>query len=113
MARERPGAACSSACTCTTLARSRAATARVFGLTPSYLSALAREHGEAGFSETLASIRLARARHLLRHSSAPLTEIALSCGFASADYFIRVFRRHVGTTPARLRQAPVRAAGQQ
>jgi AraC family transcriptional regulator len=56
--------------------------------------------------ETLASfvkrVRLERAISLLSHRpGASLTEIALSCGFASSSDFSRSFRRHYGVSPRR------------
>lgn len=44
--------------------------------------------------------RVERAKQLLAHSSTPLIEIALACGFASQSHFGQVFKRHVGMTPA-------------
>ncbi|MDE1164975.1 MAG: AraC family transcriptional regulator [Pseudomonas sp.] len=52
--------------------------------------------------------RLARARHLLRHSRLPLGEVALACGFASASHFANRFRQGVGATPGEYRQALAR-----
>jgi AraC family transcriptional regulator len=52
--------------------------------------------------------RLARARHLLRHTRLPLGEIALACGFASASHFTHRFRQAVGGTPGDYRQAFLR-----
>jgi AraC family transcriptional regulator len=56
--------------------------------------------------ETLASfvkrVRLERAISLLSHRpGASLTEIALSCGFASSSDFSGSFRRHYGVSPRR------------
>ena len=56
--------------------------------------------------ETLASfvrrIRLERSLFLLSHQpGASLTEIALSCGFASSSDFSRSFRAHYGVSPRR------------
>ncbi len=43
--------------------------------------------------------RIERAKDYLRHSSMPVTDIALSCGFSSSSHFSNTFRREVGTTP--------------
>ncbi|TXR47924.1 helix-turn-helix domain-containing protein [Phyllobacterium endophyticum] len=43
--------------------------------------------------------RIERAKDYLRHSSMPVTDIALSCGFSSSSHFSNAFRREVGTTP--------------
>jgi len=47
--------------------------------------------------------RLRQAQHLLRHSALPLSEIALSCGFASASHFSNRFRQAFGATPGHYR----------
>lgn len=49
--------------------------------------------------------RLARARSLLRESAAPVGDIALACGFASASHFTQRFRLALGATPGEYRQA--------
>lgn len=43
--------------------------------------------------------RIERAKDYLRHSSRPVTDIALSCGFSSSSHFSNAFRRETGTTP--------------
>lgn len=47
--------------------------------------------------------RLRHAQHLLRHSMLALSEIALSCGFASASHFSNRFRQAFGATPGHYR----------
>ncbi len=56
---------------------------------------------EAGLSpnDFLLRCRVERAKELLRTGSAPLTQVALDCGFSSSTYFSTVFRKYVGCTP--------------
>jgi len=56
---------------------------------------------EAGLSpnDFLLRCRVERAKGLLRTGSAPLTQVALDCGFSSSSYFSTVFRKYVGCTP--------------
>ena len=49
-------------------------------------------------------IRINRARAMLSDKRG-VTETAYACGFNSTSYFIRVFSKHVGTTPAKFRAA--------
>jgi AraC family transcriptional regulator len=48
--------------------------------------------------------RLEAARRMLR-TDAPIADIAYSLGFSSQAHFTQAFRRHTGSTPARLRSA--------
>lgn len=47
--------------------------------------------------------RVAKAAHLLRTSTLPLSQIAADCGFHDQAHFTRVFRRATGETPQRFR----------
>lgn len=49
--------------------------------------------------------RLERAKALLASDAQPLTEVAAETGFSDQAHFTRVFRKHVGTTPARWRKS--------
>lgn len=48
--------------------------------------------------------RQARAEALVRHSSAPLADIAAATGFASQQHMTQLMRQRLGQTPARLRR---------
>lgn len=50
-------------------------------------------------------LRLEHASHQLRTSAVPITDIALSAGFASAQAFARAFRAASGATPSEYRDA--------
>jgi|GEM_PF-1824952 len=47
--------------------------------------------------------RIERARNLLIHSIAPISQIAFDCGFANQNHMTNLFRRHFGVTPGTLR----------
>ena len=49
--------------------------------------------------------RLARACQMLRQPAPALSEVALSCGFASASHFSNRFRQALGATPGQYRAA--------
>ena len=49
-------------------------------------------------------VRLANAKFLLKNG-ASVQEAALACGFSGAGYFIKVFRRDTGMTPAEYRRS--------
>ncbi|WP_224787811.1 helix-turn-helix transcriptional regulator [Pseudomonas fluorescens] len=51
----------------------------------------------------LRTMRIERAKDLLRHSTNTLSEIAVTCGFTDQSHFNRVFRCATGATPGRWR----------
>lgn len=73
------------------------------GITPTYLSALfAREVGK-GFNEHITGLRVEKAKQLLLGTTMKVGDIAQACGFRTASYFIRVFRKYSGSSPAAFR----------
>jgi len=53
--------------------------------------------------DELLRIRMERARRLLLESDLPIPKVAAGVGFSTANYFVQVFSREVGITPARFR----------
>jgi AraC family transcriptional regulator len=53
----------------------------------------------------LRSLRVKRAKELLRNDHISIAEIALSCGFCHQEHMTRVFRAECGTTPAAFRRS--------
>lgn len=58
--------------------------------------------GSTGLSprQWLISFRIARAQEMLADSAAPLSAIALDCGFCDQSHFTRTFTQMAGKTPA-------------
>jgi AraC family transcriptional regulator len=52
----------------------------------------------------LLNLRVDAAARLLRASSRPIADIAVSCGFSHQEHLTRVLRARLGTTPAALRR---------
>jgi AraC family transcriptional regulator len=78
--------------------------AATVGLSPSHFCrAFARSTGAPPHRYRLAR-RIDRAKELLIGTQLPITDIALSCGFASSQHFASAFRRLVGTTPTAYRK---------
>ncbi|MBR1837686.1 MAG: helix-turn-helix transcriptional regulator, partial [Kiritimatiellae bacterium] len=63
----------------------------------------ARHMGQSPISY-LNSYRLAVAARMLRESSAPVADVAYSCGFAHQSYFAQQFRAAYGRTPREWRR---------
>lgn len=55
----------------------------------------------------LTEIRLKRAKHLLRETNNPMSEIADATGFSSPAYFTTFFKQHTSKTPSEYRKTPV------
>ena len=55
-------------------------------------------------NEYLASLRISRAKELLRMTTMPISGISSEIGIENTSYFIRIFREHEGVTPAEFRR---------
>lgn len=81
--------------------------AAVAGLTRMHFAAQFRRATGTSPHGYLLQRRVERAKALLRDSSRPLVDIALSVGFGTQPHFTTVFKRFVGQTPHRWRQSHV------
>jgi len=73
-------------------------------LSPTHFSrAFKRSLGEAPHAYIIAR-RLERARELMLTSDMGLSELALQCGFSDQAHFTKLFRSHVGKSPAAWRR---------
>ena len=66
------------------------------GLSPGYLSKLFKMRMGITFTEYLSEVRIDEAKRLLRHSDLEIAEISNCCGFNSANYFCKIFKKIVG-----------------
>lgn len=71
---------------------------------PAHVSRLFRRHAGCGLSDWVRRQRVRAAGQLLREGDSDLAAIAGRCGFGSASYLIRCFRREHGCTPDRWRR---------
>jgi AraC family transcriptional regulator len=78
--------------------------AEVVGVHPTYLARAFRAHYGFSVGEYGRRLRLGWAAAELARGEKSLAEIAAGAGFADQSHFTRVFRRQVGTTPARYRE---------
>jgi AraC family transcriptional regulator len=74
------------------------------GVSPTYLARAFRAHHGDSVGEYGRRLRLAWAATEIASSDTPLAVIAARAGFADQSHFTRLFRRHVGVTPARYRR---------
>lgn len=73
--------------------------ARVFGLTPNYLSSLYHKRTGRTLVQYVTEIRLLRARELLREGM-QVKETSWAVGYGSERHFSRLYRRRFGHAPA-------------
>ncbi|WP_298012300.1 AraC family transcriptional regulator [uncultured Aquabacterium sp.] len=75
------------------------AVARTFDLSERSLRRALSEEGRS-FRDLLAEARYVKARHLLKHSSLSVEDIAHQLGYAESAAFIHAFQRWAGQSPA-------------
>lgn len=73
-------------------------------LSPTYFSKRFRQITGMRFKEYLTHVRLQDAVELLRTTSAPITEIALTCGFSDGNYFGDAFKKALHMSPSQFRK---------
>lgn len=78
--------------------------ARRYGVSSRYVRKYFEQQMGMGCSEYITMLRIGKAKRLLWNPAYSVTDAALMSGFSSSQYFCRVFRRHVGETPAGYRK---------
>ena len=76
----------------------------IAGMSRKYFSDYFKKVSGKGVTEFLNCYRIERAAEILNLTDAPITEIALDCGFNDLSYFIKTFKKQKNTTPARYRK---------
>lgn len=77
--------------------------ATLVGVSASHLSAMFRQTTGSGPAAYHASLKMARARHLLDTTTMTIAEVALTVGYIDPLYFSRQFRRTHGVSPTAYR----------
>lgn len=80
------------------------AIASLINVNSSYLSKLFHKECGCTLTEYVNRQRMKHAVTLLGDDSKMIQDIAVECGFLDATYFIRVFKKHFGMTPAAYRE---------
>ncbi|MBU3101954.1 MULTISPECIES: PocR ligand-binding domain-containing protein [Clostridium] len=74
--------------------------ASMCNVSPSYFSKLFKKNIGDNFSNYINKVRIKKAKELLEASDIPIINLALDLGFEDCGYFIKVFKRIEGVTPA-------------
>jgi AraC family transcriptional regulator len=81
------------------------------GVNPSHLARAFRARHGISVGAFGRRLRLDWAAAEIARDDRPIAEIATEAGFADQSHFTRLFRRHVGMTPARFREEARRVPG--
>ena len=73
-------------------------------LSPNYFSALFRRKTSLRFMEYVLQVRMEKASEMLANTQMHIYEIAAACGYENVGYFIRVYQKTHGVTPASFRR---------
>lgn len=76
----------------------------VSGVSAQYLCKLFRDNLDARPMEYIAKRRIQAAKELLTNSDKTIEEVAEECGFCSASYFCKLFKRYEGISPSRFKK---------
>ena len=88
---------------------SRGRIAKIFQISPSYVSELSKKYTSCSFSGLKLRYQLEHAENLLLRTRLSINEIAEQSGFSCANYFIRRFKNLYHVTPHVYRNNPVNA----
>ena len=76
-----------------------------YNLSMGRLSEMIKEHLGVNFSDYIASLRIQRAKELLRDESLSIQEIAEIVGYNDYFYFTKVFKKVEGISPSKYRKS--------
>ena len=76
----------------------------VVGYHPAYFSSLFKQEMGMSYSKFLTTLRIHKAKEMLRENHLPMQAIAEACGFCDLSYFSHKFKCVVGMTPSEWRQ---------
>lgn len=78
--------------------------AKLANMSYSYFSRVFKRVTNRSFNDYLSMIRVNEAEKLLLMSDMSITQIAVSAGFSSSSYFIKIFSKMKGISPGKYRQ---------
>jgi len=76
-------------------------------LSHTYVNRILRDRLDTTLQREIRSSQLAEARHLLRSTTLPLSEIAQKAGFSTPQYFCNVFTSALGLSPSAFRNRQI------
>ena len=74
--------------------------AQDLGFSPKYLTMMLKNQTGKSFVEHIQSQKINKARHLLKNTDLPISQIVLLCGYTNEHFFYEKFKKNTGMTPA-------------
>ncbi|NLO38519.1 MAG: response regulator [Ruminiclostridium sp.] len=78
--------------------------AEKIGLTPAYVSKLFKQELGISYIDYITDLRINKAKELLGNDHYKVYEIAEMTGYTNTNYFISLFKKHVGVSPSEYRK---------
>lgn len=77
--------------------------AEEFQVGTTYLSRIIKQESGMNYKEYLMALRIEEAKELLLNKEVSVMDVCVRCGYSDASYFIKVFQKCTGETPAKYR----------
>jgi len=74
------------------------------GFSASYFSVLFKKETGEGFAKYLTSVRIDRAKELLKETNLPIAEVCREVGYSDTKHFVQTFRKATGLNPGQYRK---------
>ncbi len=76
---------------------------RITDYSPSHLAKIFKQETGRTITQYIADLRCRQAAEMLRETSLPIQEISCYVGYTDNNYFVKVFKKVMGTTPSEYR----------
>ena len=90
-------------CNCTDYNLSLDLLAEEFQITPQYLCKIIKQQTGVSYKEYLTDLRMEEAKRLLKDKNISVIDACQQAGYNNVSYFIKVFQKYTGMTPAKYR----------
>ena len=77
--------------------------AKEFNITSTYLCRLLKQQMGVSYKEYLTGLRINEAKRMLQKRNASVADVCVATGYTNVSYFIKVFQKYTGVTPAKYR----------
>ncbi len=77
--------------------------AKEFNITSTYLCRLLKQQMGVSYKEYLTGLRINEAKRMLQKGNASVADVCIATGYTNVSYFIKVFQKYTGVTPAKYR----------